>query len=234
MIAFGPAVAMLSITVAKDPIRIIILISAAFFWLLSLLLSSLLWNAVVPLRKQLAFGVVFSVIFQELFRFLFYKILRKAEVGLKKVQEVGADGPVSNRSTLAYVAGLGFGVMSGAFSLVNVLADTVGPGTVGLKGDSHFFFITSAFTTLAFILLQTFWGVIFFHAWDNSNYLKIIYVFLSHLTASCLTLLNQQRLYAASLTPVYIITLISAILAYQSAGGSWRSLRASLYCKNIN
>ncbi|XP_035209372.1 gamma-secretase subunit Aph-1-like [Stegodyphus dumicola] len=236
MIAFGPSAAMLAITIAKDPIRIIILISAAFFWLLSLLLSSILWNVVVPLRKQLAFGVVFSVIFQEIFRFCFYKLLRKAEVGLKKVQEVGADGAVvsSNRSTLAYVAGLGFGLMSGLFSLINVLADSVGPGTVGLYGDSHFFFLTSAFTTLAFTLLHTFWGVIFFHAWDNRSYGKITFVCLSHLVVSCMTLLNQQRLYVASFIPLYVVTITSGVLAYQSAGGSWKSLVASLSTKNSN
>ncbi|XP_055948499.1 gamma-secretase subunit Aph-1-like [Argiope bruennichi] len=236
MIAFGPSAAMLAITIAKDPIRIIILISSAFFWLLSLLLSSILWNVVVPLRKELAFGVVFSVIFQELFRFLVYKILRKAEVGLKKVQEVGADGPSvsSNRVTLAYVAGLGFGVMSGLFSLINVLADSVGPGTVGLNGHSRYFFITSAFTTLAFTLLHTFWGVIYFHAWDNRSYAKIAYVFLSHLLISTLTLCNSLHWYAASIIPAYIVTVISAVLAYQSAGGSWRSLMASFSSKNSN
>jgi len=41
------------------------------------------------------------------------------------------------------VSGLGFGVMSGAFSLVNVLADMTGPGTVGILGQSSQFFITS-------------------------------------------------------------------------------------------
>ncbi|XP_054712340.1 gamma-secretase subunit Aph-1-like [Uloborus diversus] len=236
MIAFGPSAAMLAITIARDPIRIIILISAAFFWLLSLLLSSILWNAVVPLRKELAFGVVFSVIFQEVFRFCFYKLLRKAEVGLKKVQEVGADGTVvsSNRSTLAYVAGLGFGLMSGLFSLINVLADSVGPGTVGLFGDSHYFFLTSAFTTLAFTLLHTFWGVIFFHAWDNHSYGKIAFVFVSHLLVSTLTLLNPQRHYLASIIPAYIVTVTSGVLAYQSAGGSWKSLLASFSNKNTN
>ena len=45
---------------------------SGFFWLLSLLLSSLLWYAVVPLRDKLVFGLVFSVLFQEVFRFLFH------------------------------------------------------------------------------------------------------------------------------------------------------------------
>ena len=41
------------------------------------------------------------------------------------------------------VSGFGFGVISGAFSLINVLADMTGPGTIGLHGNSQNFFITS-------------------------------------------------------------------------------------------
>lgn len=40
---------------------------------------------------------------------------------------------------LFLVASFGFGVMSGLFSMVNVLADISGPGSVGLHGDSQFF-----------------------------------------------------------------------------------------------
>ena len=44
---------------------------------------------------------------------------------------------------LLTVSGLGFGIISGAFSLINVLADSTGPGTVGIHDDSGQFFITS-------------------------------------------------------------------------------------------
>ena len=74
--AYGPGLSLFMVTIAKDPVRIIILILSAFFWLLSLLLSSLFWFAVVPLRGTLAFGLVFSVLFQEIFRFLIYVLLR--------------------------------------------------------------------------------------------------------------------------------------------------------------
>lgn len=42
------------------------------------------------------------------------------------------------------VVGLGFGMMSGAFSLVNVLADSLGPGTLGFNGEPKDFFMASA------------------------------------------------------------------------------------------
>ncbi len=46
------------------------------------------------------------------------------------------------------VSGLGFGIISGAFSLVNVLGDMTGPGTVGIYGDSQAFFLVSCKTYL--------------------------------------------------------------------------------------
>ena len=41
------------------------------------------------------------------------------------------------------MSGLGFGIISGAFSLVNVLGDMAGPGALGIYGDSQYFFLVS-------------------------------------------------------------------------------------------
>lgn len=226
-LAFGPPFAMFTMTIAHDPVRIIILIAAAFFWLLSLLSSSLWWFIVVPLRKELVFGLVFSIIFQELFRYLTYKIIRKAENGLKKITDDSTQ-LIENKHILAYVSGLGFGMMSGMFSLVNVVADAIGPGTMGLKSGNEMFFITSSATCLCFILLHTFWGIIFFHALDNKNMIQLSYVVLSHLFASCLTLLNTYRIYSATIVPLYGILIFTMMYAFKIAGGSLLSVRNSL------
>ena len=76
LLAFGPPLAMFVLTIAKDPVRIIVLITSSFFWLVSLLLSALLWYAVVPLKQHLEFALVFSVLIQEIFRYLFYLFIR--------------------------------------------------------------------------------------------------------------------------------------------------------------
>lgn len=239
-ISFGPPFALFLFTVVRDPIRIIVLIASGFFWLLSLLVSSILWFAVVPLREQLAFGLVFSVIFQEVFRFLFYKLLRKADEGLLKVSQTEQDMHVepkdfTNKHIMAYISGLGFGIISGAFSIVNVLADMVGPGTVGIHGDSHFFFVVTAFLTLCFVFLHTFWGVIFFHALDKRKFHYLALVGGSHMLVSCLTLLNQRTLthtpaYWGSLVPAYVTMVIMGGLAFKVAGGSIANFRAALTC----
>ncbi len=81
---------------------------------------------------------------------------------MKKLTETEETQIFANKHLLAYTVGLGFGLMSGAFSLVNVLADSLGPGTLGFHGEPSGFFIVSSLMTLAMILLHTAWGVIFF------------------------------------------------------------------------
>lgn len=145
-----------------------------------------------------------------------YWVLRKAERGLEKVTTAHV---ADSRHIFAYVCGLGFGFMSGAFALVNVLADAVGPGTMGLRQGTEYFFVISAATTLCFILLHTFWGVVFFSALDRKNWAQLAWVVGSHLFVSCMTLFNRNQTYIASLLSAYIVLAITTALAFRVAGG---------------
>ena len=57
--------------------------------------------AAQSLNSVLAVGLVFSVLFQELFRFFIYLLLRRAEVGLKKLTDSDTE-IISNKHILAY------------------------------------------------------------------------------------------------------------------------------------
>ncbi|XP_066567552.1 gamma-secretase subunit Aph-1b [Amia ocellicauda] len=234
-IAFGPALALFLLTVARDPLRVIILIASAFFWLLSLLLSSLVWFIAMKAtnnqdyqlqRGLLIFGVIFSVVLQEVFRFAYYKLLRKATEGLATLSEE-EHSPISVQQ-LAYVAGLGFGIMSGAFSMINTLSDSLGPGTVGIHGESQYFFITSAFMTLALTLLHTFWGIVFFDGCEKKRWWVVGVVVALHLLVSGLTILNP--LYEGTLPPAYIVMVSMGIWAFFSSGGSVQNLQCFFTC----
>jgi len=229
--AYGTPLALFLLTISSDPVKIIILILSAFFWLLSLLLSAILWTAVVPLKEELAFGLVFSVLFQELFRFLIYLLLDRADTYLKKLTETEETQIFANKHILAYVVGLGFGLMSGAFSLVNVLAASLGPGTLGFNGEPHNFFIVSAVMTLCMVLLHTAWGVIFFSSLDTGTYWQTGFVVVSHMFVSCLSLLNSQQsgaMYPATIIPSYLVLLASIAMAVRVAGGSLSGLKTAV------
>ncbi|XP_072703074.1 gamma-secretase subunit APH-1A isoform X1 [Ciconia boyciana] len=251
-IAFGPALALVLLTVAAEPLRVIVLVAGAFFWLVSLLLASLIWFVLVHLSDRedaklqyglLIFGAAVSVLLQEAFRFAYFKLLkplfrtscsrflscpsRKADEGLATISEDGRS-PISLRQ-MAYVSGLSFGIISGVFSVINILADSIGPGIVGIHGDSPYYFITSAFLTMALVLLHTFWGVIFFDACEKRRYWCLGLVVASHLLTSGLTFLNPW--YEASLVPIFIITFCTGLWAFFTAGGSFRNILKCLSCK---
>ncbi|XP_065732857.1 gamma-secretase subunit APH-1A isoform X3 [Phocoena phocoena] len=179
-VAFGPAFALFLITVAGDPLRVIILVAG------------------------------------------------KADEGLASLSEDGRS-PISIRQ-MAYVSGLSFGIISGVFSVINILADALGPGVVGIHGDSPYYFLTSAFLTAAIILLHTFWGVVFFDACERRRYWALGLVVGSHLLTSGLTFLNPW--YEASLLPIYAVTVSMGLWAFITAGGSFRSIQRSLSCKD--
>ncbi|XP_065276243.1 gamma-secretase subunit APH-1A isoform X1 [Emys orbicularis] len=235
-VAFGPAFSLFLLTVAGDPLRVIILVAGAFFWLVSLLLASLIWFISVQLSNRedsrlqyglLVFGAAVSVLLQEAFRFAYFKLLKKADEGLATLSEDG-QSPISLKQ-MAYVSGLSFGIISGVFSVINILADSIGPGIVGIHGDSPYYFITSAFLTMAVVFLHTFWGVIFFDACERRRYWSLALVVASHLITSGLTFLNPW--YQASLIPIYIITISMGVWAFFTAGGSLHNVLACLSCK---
>ncbi|XP_028910991.1 gamma-secretase subunit APH-1A [Ornithorhynchus anatinus] len=234
-VAFGPAFALFLLTVAGDPLRVIILVAGAFFWLVSLLLASVVWFLSVQWSDRsdarlqtglLLFGAAVAVLLQEAFRFAYYKLLKKADEGLASLSEDGRS-PISIRQ-MAYVSGLSFGIISGVFSVINILADALGPGIVGIHGDSPHYFLTSAFLTTALVLLHTFWGVVFFDACERHRYWALGLVVTSHLLTSGLTFLNPR--YEASLLPVYAVTVAMGLWAFVTAGGSLGGVRRSFSC----
>lgn len=211
MIAYGVPFSMFVFTIAQHPFRIIVSMTSAFFWIVSLFISSMIWFAIVPLRGQVAFTVPFAVLLQELFRYFFYRLIKKAEVALEKVelQELTDKGMVFDRLAVAYASGYGFGIISGTFAIVNVLSDMIGPGTIGINGHSPDFFVATAFLTLCSILLNTFWGVILFTSLDKGGIHKKLgpaVVVLSHMLFSCVTLANR------SLSPAYSASLVIGYL----------------------
>lgn len=235
-IAFGAPAAMFIMTIVSDPLRIILVMASAFFWLISLFFSSLVWYAAVPLRDTLLFGVPLSVVLQEAFRLLLFIILRKAQKGLRMVaekEEELAISVVTNKHLLAYVVGFGYGIMSGAFSLINILADMTGPGTIGINGHSGYFFIISAFLTLCVIFLHTVWGILFYFGLNTRRFYIPIIVVISHLCVSLATVLCNDRdkpMYGVSIGVAYVNLIAVSVAAFFIAGGSLKSLGTFLKC----
>lgn len=197
------------------------------FWFLVRVITN---NRDGPVQSYLLiFGVLLSVCIQELFRLAYYRLLKKASEGLKSISPEEETAAPSMR-LLAYVSGLGFGIMSGVFSFVNTLSNSLGPGTVGIHGDSPQFFLNSAFMTLVIIMLHVFWGIVFFDGCEKNKRYILLTVLLTHLVVSTQTFLSPH--YEVNLVTAYIIMVLMGIWAFYVAGGSCRSLKFCLLCQD--
>lgn len=223
--AFGPSLALFSLTVAPDPIKVIVLISSSFFWLLSFLSASICWSIISLFCDYLFIGAYLAVLSQELFRYLFYIVTQKAQIYLAKSLEMESSLTKSNdRIPMSYVSGLGFGLMNAAFSLMNILTDHIGPGTVGLKGDSQHFLLVSSLTALAFTLLNIAWSIIMSESVEKSDKRLAGTVILSHLVVTTITFVNSMSLQLVSVAVVYATTVLCGFGALQVAGINLKQL----------
>ncbi|KFQ24953.1 Gamma-secretase subunit Aph-1b, partial [Mesitornis unicolor] len=130
---------------------------------------------------------------------------------------------------MVYVAGVGFRLMSGAFSMINLLAEALGPSTVGIHGDSQLYFLTSAFMTMVLIFLHTFWGILFFHSCEHWCWWEITAVVIMHLAVLGLMLSNPP--YMGNLMPTYLLMATATTWAYLLSGGSAQNPQSFLLCK---
>lgn len=226
LLVFGPPVAMFTLTIAKNPIRIILLLFSAFFWMLSSIVAAGICRLAAP--DNLVITIIVAVSLQELFRGIKYKVFNEIRKFFLRLG-VETDNLFNIPGLLGYVSGLGFGVVSGVFAVANLLPDAVGPGTVGVKGESHFFLLISASIAFCIIILHTLWGTVFFLAMNQKNYKKVALVVLSHLLVSFLTYFNYYGIYFASTFPIYAITILTASLTFYELGGTYDKLKSTLY-----
>ncbi|KAG5856419.1 hypothetical protein ANANG_G00007760 [Anguilla anguilla] len=215
-ITFGPAFALLMFTVTDSPVRVIILVVGASLWLVGLVLSSLMWYALVSLcggsdpnlqLQLLAAVAAVAVFIQEALRAASYKLLSFVVKG----------GPTLSLQQKAFVSGLAFGLMSSAFSFANILSVSLGPGIVGIHGESSHFFITSAFQAMMQSGLQVCWSVLLFSACERRSWARGVAVVLSHLLSCGLSFLNPRYCLSLLLQSVLLVAVV--MWSWVEAGG---------------
>ncbi|CAH8522526.1 unnamed protein product [Dicrocoelium dendriticum] len=85
LVGIGPCTVLFLFTIANNPLKVIIFTASGFFWLLSLLLTALLWMPLRSLTANLAPSLLMGVLFQEALRFSFYILINTADKGLRAI-----------------------------------------------------------------------------------------------------------------------------------------------------
>jgi anterior pharynx defective protein 1 len=186
---------------------------------------------VPPLRDKPAFTLPFSVLLQELFRYLYFLLLRKADKVLEIVSE---DSSSLRKHRIAYVSGMGFGVIAAVVAFANTLKLSGGPAVVGVgDGGSQFFVLSAAFGANILVILHMCWGVLMFSGlhmvYDRTSTaegaFKITLTIATHLLLSSLSLLNQSHSTAYHLVLAHLVAVCLIGYSLFSAGARLSSLR---------
>uniref|UniRef100_A0A8R1Z666 Aph-1 n=1 Tax=Pristionchus pacificus TaxID=54126 RepID=A0A8R1Z666_PRIPA len=140
LVAFAPTTTLFLRLVASDPLKVILFGCGSFVWLVSLLLTSIVWTALIPLQDYLWVSLIVSIVLQESARVVCFFVLRSAQKGLASManptsaQHVRITGVMSlanSRHLLAVVIGLGMGAVAALFLTMNAFDAISGSGVVG-------------------------------------------------------------------------------------------------------
>lgn len=226
-LAFSLPAAIFWFVVRKSAKLVIIMYTSAFMWVLAAVSSAIVWNIVIPLKDARWWAVFLAVPFQELFRWLFWKLIKKAEVGLNLLSK---DGEVTiTRELVSLAAGLGFGCMTAVMQFNMVLDANDGPGSLPSPGCSSVnFAVISALLTLVFFTFNIFWTFLAYQSFEarsrrgggvgKSDWMFVTAV-LSHYVASYITLNNDEGgTCQATLVPEFLLLLFVGLCVWFALG----------------
>lgn len=173
---------------------LVISIIAAFGWCLAIMLASVIWLAIPPLKQIFPWVLFISVTSQELLRLLLYhgfRFLASTGDGVEAFLRPGA----KNELLTGMSVGVGFGLMSVLVNYYSILVDEFANDT-GTYTDTcpmNFFFVGALFALLLSVL-HILLGVLVWPAYsDNQGWDKILLSYILHLAVSQVTLGNRRK-----------------------------------------
>lgn len=219
-IAFALPASLFYFIVSPSAKFVILMFGSAFMWLISALLTSIVWVAITPLKEDNWFSLIFAVAFQEGARYMYWRLLKRAEIGLNTLADDGSGE--SSRDKQALVAGLGFSLMSTVMQFNGILTESAGPGGLPSPGcTSYSMYTISAILAACFGALNILWSVILYrgleqHHTGQNGWYKIGFVVGAHYVAAFLTLNDDNC--AGTLVPLYGLLLITAGYTWKMSG----------------
>eukprot|EP01129_Flabellula_baltica_P001316 TRINITY_DN11203_c0_g1_i1.p1 TRINITY_DN11203_c0_g1~~TRINITY_DN11203_c0_g1_i1.p1 ORF type:complete len:239 (-),score=21.12 TRINITY_DN11203_c0_g1_i1:156-872(-) len=217
LISLTPMIAIFSFIISKSSQLVILSMGGSFFWVIGILLYSIVYVLVTPLQGLDALTLAICVVIIEGFRYLMWFIY-------DKVYNHGALGSDFVRPTdfqVSISVGWSFAVTQAMIFHIASVFDSYGPGFIGYPAcPSLSLFYIQSVATLASTLFQTLLGIIAFDAYKKKSVVLIIGVAVCHLLFSFSSLINKFMSCFFPLLAQYVILILTAIY-------SWHIIKAS-------
>ncbi|CAK4120588.1 unnamed protein product [Aphanomyces euteiches] len=221
--AFAPITCLFMVVVAKRAQLVILTITAAFFYLLGLLVSATLWSIIPPLHDSIQATIPVSIIIQEIFRYAFFQVYIRSEQAVKRVTTKQNQLPL-NDLTSSFASGVGFALMRSLMLYGSVLAASMTgegaaftstcpqlpliPRFVDAKSGS-----LAALSTLALSLMDVALMVLAFEGYRKRSPGHIAAVVLIHLGSGLSNLVNLNEVGCQASIPLTYVAALLAVVA---------------------
>jgi len=190
-LAYSPTVCIFFQYICHHSQLLIICFSAAFFWLLSLLINALLWFIIPPFYRNDYALIPVSVIIVDIMRLIFIYYYQRFERSFTVVSINALIFPL-NDFTCAIASGVGYGFLTVSLYSGILISHSAGPGSIFLSTCPNLsLFVLSAWNGLCLSILEIALMIIAFDGMRILNIQQIIIVTLAHLSVSCMNIFNR-------------------------------------------
>ncbi|KAG9400580.1 anterior pharynx defective 1 [Aphanomyces cochlioides] len=212
--AFAPITCLFMVVVAKRAQLVILTITAAFFYLLGLLVSATLWTIIPPLHDSIQATIPISIIIQEVFRYAFFQVYIRSEQAVKRVTTKQNQLPL-NDLTSSFASGVGFALMRSLMLYGSVLAASMtGEGAAFTSTCPQLPLVyASALSTLALSLMDVALMVLAFEGYRKRSPGHIAAVVLIHLGSGLSNLVNLNEVGCQASIPLTYVAALLAVVA---------------------
>ncbi|CAK5209222.1 hypothetical protein LEN26_003037 [Aphanomyces euteiches] len=212
--AFAPITCLFMVVVAKRAQLVILTITAAFFYLLGLLVSATLWSIIPPLHDSIQATIPVSIIIQEIFRYAFFQVYIRSEQAVKRVTTKQNQLPL-NDLTSSFASGVGFALMRSLMLYGSVLAASMtGEGAAFTSTCPQLPLVyASALSTLALSLMDVALMVLAFEGYRKRSPGHIAAVVLIHLGSGLSNLVNLNEVGCQASIPLTYVAALLAVVA---------------------
>lgn len=182
--AFGPSAVVLYFYISTQPRLLLLSLTSAFYYVVSLLLISLIPKFISISPLILSISASFLL---EISRISLYHVFLLMDPVLIKIAQLKKeDSPITDLSHY-FAVGYGWGLISALVHFISPLVQTLqGNGVLMSRScpDVDIYFL-SAVMTLLFSGLNVLWTVAMFSGLQKRSYLQVGLVFVSHILSSC-------------------------------------------------
>lgn len=223
LLAYGPSAVLILGYLSRRSSLLVLTITSAFVWLLSLFVTSLIWLAIPPLRTTHGFTMTIGVLSAEGFRAGLLALYVKWEHAANRLLS-RKSVPMFNDLTAAIAAGVGYGTMQTVMMYGGMLGGASSEATFYIPSCTAMsFFTATAITALFYNLLHVGLMIIALDAWRRRSWPRGVAVFALHFAFALISLSYDDAGGCTTVLPVL------AALVVVTAWGAALVVRAPDY-----